>query len=179
MAGAKLKFNQVANEQILPNSNGESEGSGERSASPENHTDQSIMANDIQAKDQGIVKASSGVLQIQTVISGFNSGRTYCVRIPSIQLCQEVMEALSRAAKTARAAFEAKTAFRKSQETLRDIYNSRPFQFGTALLIFAVRPPRPAMRTPPSPICARHHASASTAARSDFPTPPHYRAPRL
>ncbi len=190
MAGAKLKNNQIANEDNPPNSNGESVDGGECDTSPDNHTEQTLLANDTQPKDQGVVKASSGVLQIQTVIFGFNSGRTYCVRIPSLQLCQQVMEALSKAASAARAAFEAKTAFRRSQETVRAIYNSGPFQFGAALLIFAVRP-RPTTPSnplawrplPPAPACLRplpaHRALRPPSAPTTTPPSARWPAPAL
>ena len=101
------------------------------------------------------------VYQLKTKADGFNSGRTYYVRVPRREQGQ-ILDLCARA-QTARQSVEAMTRFRKNQELVRIVYTSLPFQYMIASLIIAVgipyslwfrnsrALPRPAVRNPIAP----------------------------
>ena len=78
------------------------------------------------------------VIQIYTQASGFNSGRTYYLRIPGGQHEKDISD-LCALARTAKQTKEATTRFKQNQEFVRKIYTSTPFQYMIAALITAVR----------------------------------------
>ena len=100
------------------------------------------------------------VLQIHTIHDGFNSGfclplcitlrkcielcsfyfsgRAYYFRIPSRQLCLELVENFKKRAERAKREADAKSKFVKNQELALHMFNSNIFQFFVACLIFAV-----------------------------------------
>ena len=156
LVGTKLKLNRVSNE-IHNESDVGAETRASDSENLANLNGAGAELAEAQVKDQTTGKSSSAVLQIQTTHLGFNSGRTYYIRIPSAEQCQDVLDALTKAAKAARTAYEAKSSLRKSQDMMRSIYNSRPFQYAAAVLIFAVRAGPAVTRTASAP---RPRASA-------------------
>jgi hypothetical protein len=104
---------------------------------------------------------SKVMLQINTVPDGFNSGcsvridpfilinllspicagRTYYCKVPTVEQCRDMVFDFRKRAERARKAAEAKSSFERNQEYARNIFNSSPFQFLIACLIFAVRLP--------------------------------------
>ncbi len=80
-------------------------------------------------------------LRIDTKLEGYNSGRTYYLKISSetefsrlaIDLAYYVKDAIKR--------FEAKTGLEKSQAKVRAMFRSPSFQFAAAFFILAVIPP--------------------------------------
>jgi hypothetical protein len=136
--GTKLKINRISAdsqiEAVVGNEN--DPPSAEDGAKPIQPVNPDVPEG--QSKDPAGGKASSAVLQIQTTLLGFNSGRTYYIRIPSVERCQDLLESLNKAVNMARAAYDSKSRFQKSQDFMRDVYNSRLFQYCAAFLIFAV-----------------------------------------
>jgi hypothetical protein len=88
--------------------------------------------------DKEETKKFSHAMQIATREDGYNSGRIYYLSTESQEKLHEMMEYLSKKAKTARAQAEARTVFRKFQLKVRKRYDSAQFQGTMALLITAV-----------------------------------------
>ncbi len=88
----------------------------------------------------GTGMSPQNALTIETVDGGHNSGRTYTLRAPSHERCRELVASIAARAATARAAAYARTRFRRSQERIRRVYVSKPFQFSVAILIVTVQP---------------------------------------
>ena len=78
------------------------------------------------------------MLQIATNLHGFNSGRTYCLRMESDKF-NNIMKTWSVCAQKARRRAEARTVFEKVQREIRGFYDSWIFQTVIALAIAAVR----------------------------------------
>ena len=76
---------------------------------------------------------------IKTIPGGYNSGREYHFRAESLEQNHVLVPALRAAAAAARRKAMARTRFRKSQEMIRQAYDSVFFQFAVAFLIIAVR----------------------------------------
>ena len=81
---------------------------------------------------------TSKVMQIKTEREGHNSGRTYYIRANDTDDLSQMIARLSKLAKHARKRAENKSRFQKNQLKVRRLYNSRPFQYFTAILIFGV-----------------------------------------
>ena len=116
-------------------------------------------------------------IQIRTETYGFNSGRTYYIRIAGGQQGYAIAS-LSSLCRVARQNKEAITRFRKNQEAVRRVYCSAPVQYLIAALIAAVRPPaprasrhrtRPLVMAAPSP---RHHPSPAARRPAGSPLGP-------
>lgn len=80
----------------------------------------------------------SKVMQIKTDRDGHNSGRTYYLKTSEPGDFGQVIAKLSSLSKTARKRAENKTRFERQQQTVRRFYNSNPFQYMMAALIFGV-----------------------------------------
>jgi hypothetical protein len=80
----------------------------------------------------------SKVMQIKTDPDGHNSGRTYYLRAKESDDVGQLITRLSSLAKSARKKSENKSRFERNQLTVRRVYNSRPFQYMMAALIFGV-----------------------------------------
>ena len=78
------------------------------------------------------------VMQIKTDPDGHNSGRTYYIRSNDSEDIGQMISRLSSLAKDARKRAENKSKFERQQLAVRRIYNSPPFQYFTAALIFGV-----------------------------------------
>ena len=89
----------------------------------------------------------SNVLQIKTAADGVNSGRTYYMSTrssPNAKECrQALVKQLSTQSKRARRKAEAKSRFRRSQDKVKAVQSSMPFQLCMAALIIAVSRPQP------------------------------------
>ena len=81
---------------------------------------------------------TSKVMQIKTDREGHNSGRTYYIRANESDDFGQMVATLSTLAKHARKRAENKSRFQRNQLKVRRLYNSRPFQYFTAILIFGV-----------------------------------------
>ena len=77
--------------------------------------------------------------QIKTIPNGFTSGRTYALKAYTSSQFGAIVSDLERLSAEARAEAEAKSNFRRSQDRVRSIYNSTPFQILVAMLIVLVR----------------------------------------
>ncbi len=77
----------------------------------------------------------SNVIQIKTDRDGHNSGRTYYLRTKE---SDDIVTILSGLAKSARRRAENKSRFERHQLQVRTVYNSPPFQYLVAALIFGV-----------------------------------------
>lgn len=77
-------------------------------------------------------------LQVKTILDGYNSGRTYYLVTNNQLECMQLCVELSRLSRDAKQRKEAKGRFEKSQDWVRQLYNSFVFQVLAALLIFAV-----------------------------------------
>ena len=78
------------------------------------------------------------VMQIKTDCDGHNSGRTYYIKANVSDDIGQIISRLSSLAKSARKSAENKSKFERQQLEVRRIYNSPPFQYFTAALIFGV-----------------------------------------
>ena len=89
----------------------------------------------------------SNVLQIKTAADGINSGRTYYMSTrssPNAKECrQALVKQLSTQSRRARRKAEAKSRFRRSQDKVKAVQTSMPFQLCMAALIVAVSQPQP------------------------------------
>jgi hypothetical protein len=81
----------------------------------------------------------SNVIQIKTDREGHNSGRTYYFRTKTPDEDGQLVTTLSRLAKSAKIKAENKSRFQRNQLHVRTVYNSQPFQYLIAALIFGVR----------------------------------------
>uniref|UniRef100_A0A7S0MVB5 EF-hand domain-containing protein n=2 Tax=Cryptomonas curvata TaxID=233186 RepID=A0A7S0MVB5_9CRYP len=79
----------------------------------------------------------SHALQISTIKDGHNSGRAYYLRVESQEKMETLMRFLQKSSKAARRRVEAQSFFRKSQHTVRKIYESNVVQGLIAVLIAA------------------------------------------
>ena len=77
-------------------------------------------------------------IQIATIADGYNSGRSYYLQAESSEDKQKIIEQLRALTEIARKRAEVKTLFRKVQDRVRKVYNTRIFQCSAALLIVAV-----------------------------------------
>jgi hypothetical protein len=82
------------------------------------------------------VASTLSAFQIRTIPTGYNCGRKYCLQADSDDQCEELIKLLDKLAVAARRRKEAKTAIQRSQDSVRAVYNSTPFQMSSALLIF-------------------------------------------
>lgn len=80
------------------------------------------------------------IFQIRTIPGGFNSGRTYYVKADSKEDCELISTELRAKAAAARRKAEGTSRFINSQNKVREIYYSAPFQVISSLLIITVRP---------------------------------------
>ncbi len=81
---------------------------------------------------------TSKVMQIKTDRDGNNSGRTYYISANESDDLGQMIARLSSLAKSARKRAENKSRFERNQLKVRRFYNSRPFQYFMAVLIFGV-----------------------------------------
>ncbi len=79
--------------------------------------------------------------QIRTLIDGYNSGRAYYLKASSEKECADIVEKLTKSARAAKKAKEAKTRFEQSQERVRNLYRSNLCQGFTATMIVLVLSP--------------------------------------
>jgi hypothetical protein len=84
------------------------------------------------------------VLQIETIPEGYNSGRIYRIRFKTPRDFDATIILITRLAATARERAEAKTRFRKSQDSVNRIFSSNLLQRFLAILIAAVTYSSPA-----------------------------------
>ncbi len=82
----------------------------------------------------------SSVIQIKTDLDGHNSGRTYYIRTKTSGDDGQLITTLSSLAKSAKIRAENKSRFERNQLQVRRVYNSHPFQYLMACLIFGVHP---------------------------------------
>jgi hypothetical protein len=80
----------------------------------------------------------SNAIQIKTIQDGHNSGRTYYIRSKTSEDDGRLVTTLTRLAKSAKIRAENKSRFERNQLQVRKVYNSRPFQYLMAVLIFGV-----------------------------------------
>ena len=78
-------------------------------------------------------------MQIATLATGYNSGRTYYIATHSKDLLDKLISKLRRYAKIERSRAEASSIFRKTQLKVRKRYESNLVQGVMAILIGAVR----------------------------------------
>ena len=87
----------------------------------------------------------NNVLQIKTAADGLSSGRTYYISTRSnsnaADCRQALVKQLSAQARIARRKAEAKSRFRRSQDKVKAVQSSMPFQLCMASLIIAVSIP--------------------------------------
>jgi hypothetical protein len=83
----------------------------------------------------------SKVMQIKTDRDGHNSGRTYYLRVAEHEDLGQIIARLSSISKISRKKAENKSKFEKQQLKVRRFYNSAPFQYLMAALIFGVMNP--------------------------------------
>ena len=121
-------------------------------------------------------RSSTRMLQIATDQHGFNSGRTYYLRVDGDAL-DEMVKTWSKLARKARRRAEARTLFEKVQREVRRAYDSSVFQTLVALMIAAVRlrsTPPPLTTAPPAQLAPRllaPHPPQKPSPRSDAPRP--------
>ncbi len=124
----------------------------------------------------GQMNTSTNILQIQTLVDGYNSGRTYHFRTSTQEECTNLARAISKKSKVARKAVEARTRFEKYQKKVRTVVKSTPYQCFVAFLIGAVTPRAHLPRVPirlrptaepcdPGPVRARTPKSLRAEAR--------------
>jgi hypothetical protein len=82
------------------------------------------------------VASTISAFQIRTLPLGHNCGRKYCMQADSDAECEELIKLLVKLAKSARQRQEAKSVFQRSQDAMRAIFISSPFQTCSAVLIF-------------------------------------------
>jgi hypothetical protein len=93
------------------------------------------MGEDMLDKDNGHL---TNAFMITTVTGGHNSGRTYYFQASSPDAYFQLTRHLLANAKAARKRAEFNTRFTKSQYNMRVMFNSRIFQYFSALLIVMV-----------------------------------------
>jgi hypothetical protein len=107
---------------------------------------------------------------VETIIDGYNSGRTYDLQAESPELCSKIVSMIGQLAQKARSASQKKTRFESSQQAVLKVHNSLLYQGAATTLILAVRKPSrdrqfPASNRgaavhdflPPTPIFRPHH----------------------
>jgi hypothetical protein len=100
----------------------------------------------------GQMNTSTNILQIQTMVDGYNSGRTYHLRTSSQEECTSLVDALSKKSKLARKMAEARTRFEKYQQKVGLVVTSTAYQCFIAFLIAVVpSPPFPRRSHPLAP----------------------------
>ena len=104
------------------------------------------LAAELVCEEESTARLFVNALQIATVPDGYNSGRSYYLQAGSSQLKQEVSSQLQSLVYAARKKAEVQTHFGQAQASVRRVYVSKPFQYGAALLITAVRAPVPRLR---------------------------------
>ena len=104
-------------------------------------------------------------LTLETIPDGYNSGRTYHLRAGSQEQCRDVVASLKARVAVARRQIHARNRFRRNRERLRQLYDSKPFQYTVAFLILAVRA-RERARDALAP-----RVSRATCAKAAAPTP--------
>ena len=104
------------------------------------------LAAELVCEEESTARLFVNALQIATVPDGYNSGRSYYLQAGSSQLKQEVSSQLQSLVYAARKKAEVQTHFGQAQASVRRVYVSKPFQYGAALLITAVREPVPRLR---------------------------------
>ncbi len=62
---------------------------------------------------------SSSTLQVKTIKNGYNSGRSYYIRMTTAAECQETIDTLSRLARAAKVRAEQRTRFERNQLQVR------------------------------------------------------------
>ena len=82
------------------------------------------------------VASTLSAFQIRTVPLGYNCGRKYCLQANSDPQCEELIKLLDKLTIAARKRKEAKTALQRSQDAVRVVFESSPFQMSSAVLIF-------------------------------------------
>jgi len=106
-----------------------------------NHTRPSLIARLSNKQSEGQVQSTfrgkgyRDILQIKTVVDGYNCGRTYHLRFRSNQLCAEVLRELNLRSNAAVQAEKQIAWILQYQGAARTIYESSWFQLFTALLI--------------------------------------------
>eukprot|EP00291_Cryptomonas_curvata_P012215 CAMPEP_0172202658 /NCGR_PEP_ID=MMETSP1050-20130122/30796_1 /TAXON_ID=233186 /ORGANISM="Cryptomonas curvata, Strain CCAP979/52" /LENGTH=244 /DNA_ID=CAMNT_0012880677 /DNA_START=80 /DNA_END=810 /DNA_ORIENTATION=- len=80
---------------------------------------------------------SDAIIQIKTIPEGFNSGRTYHLQADSEEQGSAIASQLEKISKDVKHHAEAKSRFQKSQEKVKAIYCSLPFQTTIAILIIS------------------------------------------
>ena len=100
--------------------------------------------------DKGASKPrdKAAVLEIKTLPDGYNSGRTYYLRIKPVDRCKELASDFLLKAAVARRRKEASSRFRRNQRLLRTLTDSTLFQCTGAFLIFLVRASHPPPHLP-------------------------------
>jgi hypothetical protein len=91
-----------------------------------------------QANIASLESAASTIsaFQIRTVPSGYNCGRKYCLQAESDAQCEEMIKLLTKLSLAAQLRQEAKSPCQRSQDAMRRVFNSMPFQIYSATLIF-------------------------------------------
>ena len=88
-------------------------------------------------KDTKVRDVLSSVLEISTKLEGKNAGRKFKFKASSTEMCQDIERRLLLLVKQAIEREERKTTWQKSQAQVSRVFNSGPFQMGSAGLIFA------------------------------------------
>ena len=147
--------------QKLPTLAGRSSGllkeiSMQRSADLTSHRQLKISDSNLSTESESLHRSFiaqarlNNVLQIKTAADSLKSGRTYYVSTRcnpnAAESRRALVKQLSVQSKIARRKAEAKSRFQRSQEKVKAVQTSMPFQFIMATLIMAVRPPDPCER---------------------------------
>jgi hypothetical protein len=103
------------------------------------HNSKNKMEAEEESDKKNTSKLIGNAFQIATDTNGYNSGRSYYLQTASASQKQEIIAHLKILATSARKKAEVKSLFRKTQDRVRALYISRPFQSGAALLIVAVQ----------------------------------------
>jgi hypothetical protein len=82
------------------------------------------------------VASTLSAFQIRTIPCGYNCGRKYCLQAGSDSQCEELIKLLDKLVSSAHQKRQAKSTFQRSQDAMRKLFNSSPFQMGSAALIF-------------------------------------------
>ena len=142
--------------QKLPTLAGRSSGllkeiSMQRSADLTSHRQLKISDSNLSTESESLHRSFiaqarlNNVLQIKTAADSLKSGRTYYVSTRcnpnAAESRRALVKQLSVQSKIARRKAEAKSRFQRSQEKVKAVQTSMPFQFIMATLIMAVRPP--------------------------------------
>jgi hypothetical protein len=99
-----------------------------------------ILDGDGESNNESTSRLFVNAFQIATIPDGYNSGRSYYLQADSGDVKQQIISQLQMLAKNAKKKADVTSSFRKAQDRVRSVYNARPFQSATALLIVAVIP---------------------------------------